>query len=70
MTRSRISVRKKKWNQICQITLTVAPCKGIRIPEYGKFLHLESGILEIFVCGIRNPGPWNPEYRSRNPESH
>ena len=47
-----------------------APCKGIRIPESGKFLHLESGILEIFACGIRNPGPWNPEYRCRNPESH
>ena len=41
----------------------LAPCKGIRIPESGKFLHLESGILEIFACGIRNPGPWNPEYR-------
>ena len=48
----------------------LGPCKGIRIPESGKFLHLESGILEIFACGIRNPGPWNPEYRCRNPESH
>ena len=40
----------------------------------------EFGIREIFPCGIRNPGKfasgmwspgfWNPEYNSRNPESH
>ena len=30
------------------------PRKGIRIPESAKFLHLESGILEIFCL-------WNPE---------
>ena len=35
-------------------------CKGIGIPESGKF----------FACGIRNPGFWNPEYSSRNQESH
>ena len=29
----------------------------------------DSGILQIFVSGIRNPGPWNPEYSCRNPES-
>ena len=40
-----------------------------------------SGIREIFACGIRNPqkkiacvmrnpGLWNTEYSSRNPESH
>ena len=29
----------------------VAPCKEIRIPESGKFLH-----VEIFACGIWNPG--------------
>ena len=40
------------------------------VKESGKFFHLESGILESFACGIRNPGPWNPEYRCRNPESH
>ena len=22
----------------------------------------------MFACGIRNPGLWNPEYSSRNPE--
>ena len=47
-----------------------APSKGIRIPESGKFLPVESGILENFACGIRNPEPWNPEYSRRNPESH
>ena len=25
---------------------------------------------EIFTCGIQNPGLWNLEYSSRNPESH
>ena len=24
----------------------------------------DSGILEIFACGIRNPGFWNPKYGS------
>ena len=32
--------------------------------------NLDSGIREIFVCGIRNPGLWNPKYSSRIPESH
>ena len=31
---------------------------------------MESGIEEKFACGIQNPGLWNPEYSSRNPESH
>ena len=30
----------------------IAPSKGIRISETGKFLPVESGILEIFACGI------------------
>ena len=33
----------------------------------------ESGIREIYAYGaygIRNPGLWNPENNSRNPESH
>ena len=28
-----------------------------------------SGISETFSFGIRNPGLWNPEFSSRNPES-
>ena len=28
-----------------------------------------SGITETFSFGIRNPGLWNPEFSSRNPES-
>ena len=52
----------------------IAQCKGIRIPESGKFLLVESGIREKFAfgiwnpekfaCGIRNQGKvcmWNPE---------
>ena len=30
----------------------------------------DSGIREKFGCEIQNPGLWNPEYSSRNPESH
>ena len=30
----------------------------------------DSGIWEIFACGIQNPMLWNPEYISRNLESH
>lgn len=33
-----------------------APCKGIRFPESWKFLHVVSGILEIFASRIRNLG--------------
>ena len=29
-----------------------------------------SWIQEIFACEIGNPGLWNGEYTSRNPESH
>ena len=29
-----------------------------------------SGIQGIFDCGIRNRGPCNLEYSSKNPESH
>ena len=36
------------------------------VRESGRLL-VES---EIFVCEIWNPGPWNPEYSSKNPESH
>ena len=43
------------------------PWREMWIPEYGKFLLVESGIWEFF---LRNPGLWNPEYNSRNPESH
>ena len=28
-----------------------------------------SGIPETFSFGVRNPGLWNPEFCSRNPES-
>ena len=39
---------------------SVAPYKRIRIPESMDILLMESGIL----------GLWNPQYSSRNPESH
>ena len=35
----------------------------------GRIVALSKGIWETFVCTIRNPGFWNPEYSSRNPES-
>ena len=46
------------------------PCEGIWILESGKFLPMESGIWENFARGIQNPGLWNPEYSSTNPELH
>ena len=49
---------------------TFSPRKGIRIPEFEKFLHAESRVQEIFSCGIGDPGLWNMEYCSRNPELH
>ena len=39
-------------------------------PTPRKFLLMESGIGEIFPCGMENPGLRNLEYSSRNPESH
>ena len=42
-----------------QLSWKVAPRNGIRIPESGKVVFVESGILGF---GIRN--------KSRNPESH
>ena len=49
--------------------LLIVPRKGIRIVESVKFLLVESGTWGNFACGIWNPGLWNREYRSRNPES-
>ena len=38
------------WNyRFFKITIIVTPCKGIRIPESGKFRLVESWILEKFV---------------------
>ena len=55
-------------------------CIGVKwlLTIYNKMLTKASamwgnpdyGIREIFACGIRNPGLWNPEYSSRNPESY
>ena len=51
-------------------------CKGLRIPESGKFLHVESGILEFLLVeswalesGIQVPLKkiWNPVIVIRNP---
>ena len=44
---------------------------GIWMPECGNILLVESRIRINFAYGIRNdPRFWNPEYNSRNPESH
>ena len=40
-----------------------------RICNSGNFC-LWNPESSTFYCGIRNPGLWNHEYRSRNPESH
>ena len=49
---------------------SLASCKGIRIPESGKFLLVEPEIWENLTRGTWNAGLWNPEFSSRNPESH
>ena len=62
---------------------SIAPCKGIQIPESVKFFLVESGILgfgtQNTAQGIRNPNKeWNLEFKlqwkilessTRNPES-
>ena len=41
------------------------------MPECGNILLVESRIWINFAYGTRNdPRFWNPEYNSRNPESH
>ena len=64
--RPRHWILKSRNNISSHRNLWFAPCKGIRIPEFGKFFLWNPG---NFSCGIRNPGFWNPEYRSRNAES-
>ena len=34
-----------------------------------EILLVESGIYEIFACGIRDPVFWNPFYSAKNPVS-
>ena len=67
----------------CGWGINFAPCKGIRIPESGKILLLESGIQLkesgiLLRIGIQNPSstdkdwnqvPGNPESTTWNPES-
>ena len=79
--RHNLSLFPVKFNVLLRLEIAVCSlwichrwfevsCKGIRIPESGKYLLAESGIWEIFASGIQNPGVWNPEYSSRSPESH
>ena len=55
----------------CRLSSTFALCKGIRIPETESRKMFGLGIRnpEICACKIKNPGLWNPEYRSENPVS-
>ena len=41
-------------------------CSGEKIRNRS----MSVGIQPIFVRGIGDPGLWNPEYSSRNPDSH
>ena len=59
------------FNEIVILNRSNFRLKRIRIPEENELLLVGCGILEIFFnCGIRNPGFWNLESSSRNPESH
>ena len=44
-------------------------CRVMVIANYSLATSKEIRNLKIFYCGIRNPGFWNPEFSSRNPES-
>ena len=68
----------RDWRQ--SRCLSIAPCKGIRIPESVKFLLVESGILGFGIRNtalrIRKPikdlmefSLWNPESKAWKPES-
>ena len=57
---------RRRGNFIPRGKKRVAPCKGNRILESGKFLLVKSGILGTGIRntaqGIRNPSyDWNPE---------
>ena len=60
------------WRSVWRICMWILGLKGLRnrISESGKFLLVECASREIFARGILNPGLWNLEYSSRNPESH
>ena len=51
---------RKKVFQIIKSVFQEQLRKVIQIPEF---------IWKVFDCEIRNPGLWNPESSSRNPES-
>ena len=68
-TESSLFLYLNSASNLVTIITGITQCKGIRIPESGKFVFVESGIRENFACGIRNPRIWNPEsaQRIRNP---
>ena len=49
--------------------LSIAPYKGIQIPQSGKFLLVESGIRKTFLeeSGILGSETWNTAQEIRNP---
>ena len=64
-------LKRNVWRSVWRICIWILGLKGLRnrIPESGKFFFMECTSQEIFARGILNPGLWNPEYYSRNPES-
>ena len=65
--RPRVKVDTIPAVNACNIKVVFAQCKGIRS---GDICLLNPVTRENFACVIRNPLLWNPEYSSRNPESH
>ena len=63
---ARTNLRTKIYDISFLVSISLAPCKGIRIPESRNFLLVESGILGFGIrypaLRIRNPTKdWNPE---------
>ena len=52
---------------VCTVDVFVAPCLGIRIPECGKLLPVESWTRKIFLVESGIPG-FNPAPQFRNPQ--
>ena len=69
---SDCGVLKKAVSALCVIDDELMGKNKIRYPNTRHRIfkgNTNSGISETFSFGIRNPGLWNPEFSSRNPES-
>ena len=70
---TRVSAEKKEKISEVEREIKNSPFFDLCQPRLWSPQVRESGFRNpwgVFACGIRNPGFWNPEYSSRNPESY